>query len=398
MPSQRKHPPFENITSRWGGMKIRAEFGPKIEEWLSLFEDKDRPLLIELLNSFQYYSEKRVRDKVKALFQLFEKECSTDIGNVVFSKPVKDFGASFSNILFTSFWLNNDIKDYSEENILGLFSEGIVPPVVAIVDDYSGSGQTIIKTINKILATNPQAAQTTFYFLVLTLSEDAERIITKYADDTRICIKIITLEKAPNAFKPGYIFDESQIEEKQSKYIELYDRFTLNPEYRFGFFGVASLISFHYNTPNNTLGLFWQDLSEFCALFPRHKTTQTTLHKMQTDARARRKKRESVVIYGLDAGRRSAMMVNYVTQEKGFSLEKMKEEFGVTGQQLDADLKAMLESGFLEYTDNRFFPTAKLKSHIFISRLEKMKKERGKLPPETIPFSPHEEYIPLHFD
>ena len=397
MPSKRKHPPYEYLTSRWGGMDIREEFGYKIEKWLSLFEEKDRPILIELLKCFQYYSEKKISSKVKELFQLFEKVYSADLGNIVFSKPAKDFGTSFSNIFFISFWLNNGIKDNSEDNIIGLFSEGIVPPVVAIVDDYSGSGQTFIKTMNTILAANSQATQTTFYFLVLSLSEDAEQIITKYADLTGLCIRIIALERVPNAFKPGYIFDESQIEEKLTQYNELYDRFALKPEYKHGFFGVASLVSFHYNTPNNTLGLFWQDLSEFCALFPRHKTTQTTLRKMQSDARTRRQGRGTVAIYGLDEGRRSAMMVYCVSQEDGFSLMKMKDRFGVTEKQLDADLKALLDRGFLEYKNNQFFPTVKLKSHMFISRLEKIKKEKRALP-EKPSFSPHEEYIPLNFD
>ena len=103
MPSQRKHPPYESITSRWGGMDIREEFGYKIEKWLSLFEEKDRPVLIELLKYFQYYSEKKISSKVKELFQLFEKEYSADLGDVVFSKPAKDFDTSFTSILFISF-------------------------------------------------------------------------------------------------------------------------------------------------------------------------------------------------------------------------------------------------------------------------------------------------------
>ena len=59
MPSQRKHPPYESITSRWGGMDIREEFGYKIEKWLSLFEEKDRPVLIELLKFFSIILKRR---------------------------------------------------------------------------------------------------------------------------------------------------------------------------------------------------------------------------------------------------------------------------------------------------------------------------------------------------
>ena len=69
MSSGRKHPKYENITSRWGGMKIREDFAERIDKWLQAFQEEEHPFLLELLMQFYYYSEERIKDKVVELYR-----------------------------------------------------------------------------------------------------------------------------------------------------------------------------------------------------------------------------------------------------------------------------------------------------------------------------------------
>ena len=71
----------------------------------------------------------------------------------VFTKIIKEQGIAFSDILFTTFWLKNNISN-AENNILGLLEAGQIPKELVIVDDYSGTGKSFIKTVNKMLQTN----------------------------------------------------------------------------------------------------------------------------------------------------------------------------------------------------------------------------------------------------
>ena len=48
----------------------------------------------------------------------------------------------FSDILFTTFWLKNNISN-AENNILGLLEAGQIPKELVIVDDYSGTGKEL---------------------------------------------------------------------------------------------------------------------------------------------------------------------------------------------------------------------------------------------------------------
>lgn len=398
MSNTRKHPPYERITSRWGGMETRIELGTKIAEWISLFGEEDQSLIVELLGSFQYYTEKRIGEKVVELFRVFREKHPYALNTAVYCKPVKELGTSFSSVFFTSFWLKNHLCDYAEENIIGLISEGVIPSNLVVVDDYSGSGHTLIKTVNKLLETNQGITESNIFLLVFLITDDAEQAILQYANETGLNINVVFLEKTSNAFMKGYVFDEKQVDVKRDQYIELYDRFSLKPEYRLGFLDVASLVAFYYNTPNNTLGLFWQDLADYCALFPRHKTSHTSLRKMQNEAKTRKKERRTVKIAGINEGRRSAMMVYCISQGKDFSLERMQNDFGLTKEQIQSDLKAIIDKGYLVFQDNRFVATSMLKSHLFVSRINAAKKKELELTPKESPFTNHEEYIPLHFD
>lgn len=399
MSNHRKRPPYEYLTSRWGGMKLRQEIGTRIEKWLSAFPESEHPFLLELLEHFYYYSEKRIKEKVKELFSLFQKSCGEKANDVTYTKILKEQGVAYSDLVFSAFWLENNLADYAEGNMCGLLSSGIIPPIIAVVDDFSGTGSTFIKTIDRYQQMAPSVRDSEIYFLVLHITEIAKEKICAYSSGIGINIKIISVDDSQAAFKSGYLYEEIIAQKNRKGYSDIYSRFALNEDFALGFGEVEALVAFHYNTPNNTLGLFWQDLTGFCALFPRHKREKTTLREMQNAAKARKKQKSVVTVYGIENSQMATLMVYVLAYGKSFSMERAMVDLGLTSEQLNRLLKEMINSGYILYQEGKYSATEKGKTHLFMSRLDKVKKAYDKPIQEAQPqFALHEGYIPINFE
>ncbi len=396
MSSGRKHPKYEDITSRWGGMKIREDFAERIDKWLQAFSEEEHPFLLELLMQFYYYSEERIKEKVVQLFDAFLKNYQGDVKEVIFTKIIKEQGVACSDILFISFWMQNNVYSSAENNILGLLKTEQIPKDLVVVDDYSGTGKTFIKTVDKMLQVNASTKNINFYFLTLHITHLAVRQIEEYAKSVGIIIEIISLDYSDEVFKKNYIYSEIEAEQKKRYYMELCSKHTIE-KYVLGFEDVASLVAFHYNTPNNTLGIFWQDLMGFSALFPRKKKQTTTLSVMQRNAKNRKNKGEAPVIYGIEDGKMVVMLIYCLGQTQGISIDDFMTTFGLTAIQADKALKDMLDQEYIINEAGHFRPTAKLKSHLFISRIKKGQSRFKEAMEEPTVFRKHEEYIPCNF-
>ncbi|MBQ8261336.1 MAG: hypothetical protein IJZ00_10350 [Lachnospiraceae bacterium] len=397
MSSGRKHPKYENITSRWGGMKIREDFAERIDKWLQAFPKEEHAFLLELLMQFYYYSEERIKDKVVELYDAFIKTYHGDATAVVYTKIIKEQGVACSDVLFSDFWLQNDLMySCSDNNILGLLEAEQIPKELAVVDDYSGTGKSFIKTVDKMLHANELVQDTNFYFLTLHITERAIRQINEYAKEVGINIKIVSLDCSDEAFKKNYIYNEVEAERKKRQYAQICINQNMD-KYVLGFEDVSSLVAFHYNTPNNTLGLFWQDLMDFSALFPRKKKKRTELSAMQKNARNRKREEEPPVIYGIEDGKMAVMLVYCLGQPKGIFIDDFATTFGLTAIQADKALREMIEQGYMFNESGCFQPTAKLKSHVFMSRIKKGQKRFKEVQEEQVEFRTHEEYIPCNF-
>lgn len=396
MSSGRRHPKYENITSHWGGMKIREDFAKRIDDWLQAFPENEHSLLLELLSQFYYYSEERIKEKVVELYNVFLKQFQGDLEKVVYTKIIKEHGVAFSDILFTTFWLQNSISS-AENNIIGLLEEKQIPTELVVVDDYSGTGKTFIKTVDKMLQTNGAVKNTSFYFLTLHITNRAITQIKEYAQNVGMNLRVLSLDKTDETFKKDYIYNEIEAERKKRYYSEICRSQRVNENYVLGFEGVSSLVAFHYNTPNNTLGIFWKDLADFTALFPRKKKKETELWRMQKEAKNRKRKDETIVVYGIDDCKMAVMLVYCVGQTNGISVDEFKKTFGMTAAQADNALKSMIEQEYIVNDAGYFIPTAKLKSHMFISRIKTGQKKFKDIQEEKTEFKVHDEYIPCNF-
>lgn len=374
--SQRKHPKYEYLTSRWGGMKLREEFGVRIENWLKAFDESEHEMLLSLLSQFYYYSEEKVKAKTKELYQKFLSSQGGIADGAVFTKIIKDLGASYSDILFDTFWLSNDLYDFCEPNILDLIDEADasqIPEIICVIDDYSGSGKTFVKTVNKMLEKNHYVEQAHIFFLTLHITNTAISLINEYSKNTGINIDVVYLDLSDKTFKDDYLYSQIEARRQRLQYQNLCAKNKTNPDYVFGFEEIESLVAFHYNTPNNTLGLFWQDFADFIALFPRHIKKRTTLSQLQKNVQKRKNAKQAKSIYGFNDAQYSLFMAYCVAQNKGFSFDQARIDFGLNSDQLSELIKRMISEGYVTTQEGIFIATPKLRSNMFMGRLKKLK-------------------------
>ena len=398
MAGTRKHPKYEEITSRWGGMDVRHEFSKRIDTWLSAFDESEHPLLLTLLSHFYYYSEKCLRKKAKELKALQEKtwpECREP----VYIPVIKDFGTGYSDLFFDCFWYENGLKAYVEKSILNLLENDELPEEIIIVDDYSGTGKTLVRTIKELIAANRKASNSRIYLLAIHMTKKAEASIRAYAECNGLYVQMLSLEQSEEAFKEGYLFEAIETEKQRRNYSEVCKRFDVKLEMGFG--DIQSLVAFKYNTPNNTLGIFWQDLNGFAALFPREKKSETSLGAMQN--RVRKKvalRKRPPAIYGIQDSRLAAFMVYCLAERNGFSFEKAIADFGLTEAQLEKIIDEMIDREYIANECGKFVATKKLKEFLFPSRLNDVRKAyEGDLTQATsVPeFDVQAKYIPKDF-
>ncbi len=374
--SQRKHPKYEYLTSRWGGMKLREEFGERIEKWLKAFDESEHEMLLSLLSQFYYYSEEKVKENTKELYQKFLSSTSGITDNIVFTKIIKELGTSFSDILFNTFWLSNDLYDFCEPNILDLIHEtdaSQIPEIICVIDDYSGSGKTFVKTVNKMLEKNHHVTHAHIFFLTLHITNTAISFINEYSKDTGIKIDVVYLDLSDKTFKEDYLYSQVEAHRQRLQYQNLCIKNKTNPDYVFGFEEIESLVAFHYNTPNNTLGLFWQDFADFIALFPRHRKKRTPLSKLQENVQKRKNAKQAKSIYGFNDTQYSLFMAYCVAQNKGFSFDQARIDFGLNSDQLSELIKRMISEGYITTQEGIFIATPILRSNMFVGRLKKLK-------------------------
>lgn len=258
----------------------------KIDEWLknfdgSYFEDEEneKKLALWLLAHFSYYTMEDVRILCKKLYDQYihEKLCSYQ--GIDLSKDINDI---ISNTLFVG--LGNDSE--SGNNILYYFRQenhlckqnfeidtNKTYENLVYVDDVTISGEQALEYIQsrKIKANNT-------YVAVMIATEDA----IKNLKESRKKIKPIAtmvLDQRDKAFSDAaYVFSEKRIKEIRKtaqEFCELYGKKAVKgcgymASYPLGFDDGQYMISFEYNTPDNTLPIFWGTGSGWIPLFKRY--------------------------------------------------------------------------------------------------------------------------------
>ena len=251
-----------------------------------------------------------------------------------------------------------------------------------------------------MICANEAVKTAQIYIVVQHITKRALEFLHSLAASLSLDMYIVYLDYSEETFKPEYLFEMVEAEKKRLFYETICHRLDVEDKNILGYEQVQSLVAFYYNTPNNTLGLFWKDLDGFAALFSRHNKNRTSLFELQRKAKNQANlRRAKPVVRGFDDRRISAFLAYCVAQDKGFSYEKALADFGMTVDQMRLLIDSLLEQEYLIAKDGVFTATRKTKEVSFRSRFKELKKAFLEEYEEKTAFSinPDVSYIPTDF-
>lgn len=361
---------FGEITKRWGDADFKKEFDKILDNWLSQFDNDEKPLLLELLKNFYYYTEKAIDRKVVELHQRFIEINGDDISKVVFSKIPKEYGVANSDIIFTSYWINNDIKGYASNDIIREYLENdAVPEKLVIVDDYMGSGDTITCALETMLSVAPELHNSKLYVLLIHASQIGIKKLNTFVLERGLDLTFIYLENSDRAFQEEYIFSKIDAKLKEEEYKQICSRKKVKKGAVLGYKDIQSLVAFEKTIPNDTLGLFWHSAENFVELF--HKNSQprnTSITSLK--GIARKNSHKVPILFGIEDNQYNKFIVYCVINGKNFSIEQACLDFGITSDILLKRLQYIEQKGYIKIDNGVLFPSDETSRKLIKSRLK----------------------------
>ncbi len=261
-------------------------FKTRILEWLQSFGEEDRKVFLELLKKYRYYTENKLR-KVFINWVKYIKDnyCNEqDMQSVFFvtfpSKNGIQSGGDSIRSLFEISTIGMIKKDNfiadTQKNKERIVNEG---KVVVFFDDVVGTGTTMYGNIVRVyneLEMNKYPEKK----LVVALVCANEKVVNDKIKDLNkrgIGMDVLIYEKMEKCFRNDGdgIFEKNLAEEYREivrKYEEEIQKNNIDgsdKNFILGFGKCEFLLSFFYNTPNNTLSNFWRPSKVSVPLFIR---------------------------------------------------------------------------------------------------------------------------------
>lgn len=361
---------FGEITKRWGDADFKKDFDGILDNWINQFSADERPLLLELLKNFYYYTEKAIDRKVVELHQRFLEINGEDISKVIFSKIPKEYGVANSDIIFTSYWLNNDIKGYSSYDVIREYLENdAVPEKLVIVDDYMGSGDTVTGALKTILSVAPELHNSKLYVLVIHASQIGIKKLNAFISERGLDLTFICLENTDKAFQEDYIFSKIDAKLKEEEYRQICDCKNVSKGAVLGYKDIQSLVAFAKTTPNDTLGLFWHSAENFVALFRKNSQPRNTSISSLKGI-ARKNGHKEPVLFGIEDNQYNKFIVYCVKNGKNFSVEQACLDFGITPDILLKRLQYIEQKGYIKFDNGVMIPSNETATNLIKRRLK----------------------------
>jgi hypothetical protein len=242
--------------------------------WISQFPEDKRLIACRLIHGLRYYDDNKVRTQWATLYRKqLPPEAKTR--NVAYC----GIGHTGKSSSLTLYYLRQALENIPENECsfefkyafqsLNNYSNDEVehPETVVFVDDIIGTGGQAIKELNRIFA-DPKNAwlenSKLYYCALIGFKDGINNIQTALGDKLQAIFVGETLYDEDKAFSVDNVLWESAQERQYAKkwvaeagteiIAEMYD----DPsEHCLGWNKSQALIAFHYNTPNNTLPIFW---------------------------------------------------------------------------------------------------------------------------------------------
>lgn len=270
----------------------------KLECWIERFEKNDKQYFIKLFKNYIYISQREFEYKIwqlcEAMYKYLEERgiSKENILFVTISSPTgrASGGDSLRDNLLSANqeWGMDKSQIVSDVEKLDMNSLKDVK-VIIFIDDILGTGFSLKRTIQEFIQ---KAIKTNFkiqeYILGVTgvfMTRSAVRFIKKkIKKEYNLEIEVFDNDNyIDSCMKGDHIFNYDEVKRIET-IIERYEKeigMDGEKNYVMGFRGCKLLLSFYYNTPNNTLCSFWKCEKNNIPVFPRDSHKKITLKALQ---------------------------------------------------------------------------------------------------------------------
>lgn len=362
-----KHPykgKYKEYISSWGDDRTCEEYEEKIDNWLVQFPVSDQDFMLDLVKRFRMFQGHYYTLQIKKLFLKFCEtylNWNTDANSTLFFPIKKDHNeVNNSDVFFLDFWRCNNIREYCKNNLQSL---EVLPNFVVFVDDFSGTGRTFLTALSNEIESRHELKNTKIIVLFMAVTSIALAAINQFAIEEEISLDVVFANKYEKAFSPNYCKTFLEAEQEKNRYLIACQRFQL--KYLLGFDDTQALIGFGYNTPNNTLGVFWEKFNgkqlNFIPLLNRDDHRHLTLADIKNGRRQRIvSKKANKAPYDVKREIDLLFASLCVASKKKFNRQKIIHILGITHAQFETRLSYCLEFDYLKLSDGAFLPTEKL--------------------------------------
>ena len=264
----------------WQNRLSRAQ----VEQWLANFTGDvfsaayERQLALWLLCNFVFYNQSEVRHLCRTAFRQFLHLALTCLPSAEDRDWDEAVNGLLDNVRFYHLGRPGEsgafiLYYFRQENNLGVRSFLTQPDrlpknvdTIAFVDDVVLSGGQATRYLDR--ATAGYDADKRKILLTFLSTEEAEDILQK-ADITVIsCIKLSDRSRCFSADSTMFVNHPTH-RERCRTFAEAYGA-KIDPENPLGFDGGQYAFGFYYNTPNNTLPIFWSETGGWTPIMKRY--------------------------------------------------------------------------------------------------------------------------------
>lgn len=233
----------------------------KIESWFESIKEEDMDVYLNLLYKFKYYCRKNIIEELRKVHKKVLEFDKTIDSTIFFPMISKDFRTNHSYEIHNMYREANSLNkgcflvdiNYALNNVPMDKISNIV-----FIDDMMGSGQTIKNSMKSIHKKYKKIFEKNIYIVLLEVPENIDTIEQEIESEIGVKIKILYSNKHKKAFTKNYIFDEENLD-KAKEIVKKYDKMLTNKDGEvLGFCNSEFLLSFYYDTPNNTILSFWK--------------------------------------------------------------------------------------------------------------------------------------------
>jgi len=268
----------------------------EFENWMMQLSDEVKPIVLVLLDNFNYYSHYDAnRWLVNLHNNLVESHTISEDDTIYTYIKSKDGKSNSSNDYWTEYKLINKINRnlcYENSNKISEEQWKFISNIV-FIDDCCGTGNSFIRGIE---VNQDRYVGKNIYFVTIHVMEEALMNIQEFCNKSYLNIKIISATVQKKAFSKEYFFDE--VEDAKRKIYDASLEFGLPIDQILGYQNSESLMAFYNNTPNNTLGLIRYDTDKYKSLFPRVNDEKPSWQKLNRKKKNRKASNYNAALRG----------------------------------------------------------------------------------------------------